>query len=137
MKRRWFAVIGGFFLVVSASIGLFFGLDIRHWPAIAVGVLAWAVVGSLSIVGGLRESVGGVPWYRFVGASDVLLGLWMVGSAGTWYLDATAARATQVSAVAMAGGGLLLVFIGADYVLGGRHLDVSAFESGPIRGSDR
>lgn len=134
MKRRWFAVVGGFFLIVSAGAVVLLGRDALRTPRFLASILTWLLIGGLSVVGGLRRSVAGVEWYRFVGVGDVLLGLWMLGYATTWFLDGTADRATQVSAVAMAGSGSLLVFIGVDYFVGGRHLDVSAIEPGPLFG---
>jgi hypothetical protein len=74
MKRRWFAVIGGFFLVVAALAGALLGSAVLRSPRLAIGIVAWLLVGDLAVVGGLRESAAGVAWYRFVGASDVLWG---------------------------------------------------------------
>lgn len=133
MRRRWFAVIGGFFLDVAALAGALLGSAALRSPRVAVGIATWLLVGGLAVVGGLRESVAGVAWYRFVGASDVLLGLWMVGFAVAWYLEG-AADGALASVAAQALGGLVIALVGVDWFRGGRHFDLSAYESGPILG---
>lgn len=133
MKRRWFALFGGFFLLISGAAVALFGSTVVETPRLAVGIAIWALVGCLDVVGGAFESVAGIAWYRFVGLGDILLGLWLFGFAISWYLGGPTTDAVLVSVGASALGGLTVAAIGVDWFRGGRHVDLSAFESGPIR----
>lgn len=98
-------------------------------------LLVAGVVGCLFVAGcgfavaGLVPSVsaGGrdVPWYVFAGIADVALGVSML-------LNAVQMGGTSgeglFPAVVTGLSGLPLLFIGADYVRGGKHFDVSVFE---------
>lgn len=134
MKRRWFSVFGGLLLAAAAVAAALLGRTVLETPTLAVGIATWSAVGILSVLGGLRESVAGIRWYRFVGSSDVLIGLWMIGYGLMAYLDGSTDRALHLTAVAMAVGGLTLTLIGLEWFRGGRQFDIAAYEPGPIFG---
>ncbi|ELZ33375.1 hypothetical protein C474_04825 [Halogeometricum pallidum JCM 14848] len=99
-------------------------------------LLSTLVVGCLFVAGcgfavaGLvpSVSVGGreVPWYAFAGVADVALGVSMLLNAVQ--MAAGGSGEDLFLAVATGLAGLPLLFIGADYLRGGKYLDVSVFE---------
>ena len=96
--------------------------------ALLVGCLF--VAGCGFAVAGLVPSlsVGGrtLPWYLFAGVADVALGVSMLVNAARMAAEATGEDLFLAVATGLAG--LPLLFIGADYLRGGKHLDVSVFE---------
>jgi hypothetical protein len=134
MKRRWFAVFGALVLAVAAVAAALLGRTVLETPVLAVGLVTWAIVGVLSVLGGLSESVAGIPWYRFVGASDALIGVWMTGYGVTTYVQGPDERVALVTAATMGVGGVTLALIGVAWFRGGRHFDLDAYEPGPILG---
>lgn len=130
MKRRWFAVFGAALLVAAAVVAVLFGRTVLETPLVAVGLGTWVLAGVTSILGGLRESVGGIPWFRFVGSSDVLIGLLILGNGVLTYHGGPTDRVLLVTAV----GGMTLVLIGFGWFCGGGPFDLAAYEPGPIFG---
>ncbi|SFR60725.1 hypothetical protein SAMN04487947_2758 [Halogeometricum rufum] len=141
-RRRWlYPVVGRAsgvnrraLLLVPAAVFLpgsvaFAVLSPPHTILTAVLLGCFFVAGFGFAVAGLRASVpvGGrdVPWYAFAGVADVALGVGMVLNAtrmlGGGAEDAFLSAVTAVS-------GLPLLFVGVDYLRGGRHFDLTAFE---------
>lgn len=130
VKRRWFAVMGAVVLLLVTALVATFGVTVATYPAVVLMVAA----SLLSVLGGLDPVPDVVPWYRFVGAGELLFGavflvLWVGPAVG-------GGRSTTDLAMAAVGvaNALVFGFIGVDWLRGGRHFDVEAFEPGPILG---
>jgi len=120
MSRRYQvqAVVGAALLALVGALLAFAGTPASAAVAFQIGLLAFA--GAAMVCTGLanpvRERVGAG---RLTGVADIALGISVpLGSlpsktGGDWFLFGLTAL-----------GGLTLVFIGLDYLRGGRYLDV-------------
>jgi hypothetical protein len=129
MKRRWFAVLGAFFLVGESAVLIAFG-----FPPLNVGIalpfVTFVFVGILLVLGGLSAEIGNVEWYQFIGVANILMGIWFgVGFPLMTFRDMTAGVVLAVAGVI---GGLSMVFIGASWIRGSRDFKVAKYEPGPI-----
>lgn len=129
MKRQWFAALGGFIAASWVAVLVAFGERVPFDPQFGVVgalVLSAAV---LLVLAGTTDALGGIEWNQFAGAADVLLGLALIVQ---FLLTATLEDATSAGLLADAAaalGGLVLLFIGADWIRGGKHFDLAAYES--------
>lgn len=129
MKRQWFAALGGFIAASWVAVLVAFGERVLFDPQFGVVgalVLSAAV---LLVLAGTTDALGGIEWNQFAGAADVLLGLALIVQ---FLLAATLEDATSAGLLADAAaalGGLVLLFIGADWIRGGKHFDLAAYES--------
>lgn len=132
MKRRWFAVMGGLLVVGFLVLVGVLGRIVATSPA----ALLLVVGGLLFVIGGFDPIPDRVPWYRFIGVGELLVGAVFVLSLVTPVLEG--GRASQDLFLALIGvaNGLFLGFIGLDWYRGGNHYDLSRFEPGPIFGAD-
>lgn len=128
MGRRIIAGLGlAVLLAVVLSLFAFGGDGLDRSALLMIGVLSLAAV--LLVVGGLVETVPfgsvTVQWYHSVGAGIVLVGL-----ANLVFGAQRAVESGGLSAevVVSAAGGLLIVFIGVDFLRGGVHHDLSKLE---------
>lgn len=123
--RRLFLVPALLFLPGSV---LFVVVAPPHAPLVAGVVGCLFVAGCGFAVAGLvpSASVGGrdVPWYVFAGTADVALGISMLLNAA----QMAGGGEDLFPAVVTGLSGLPLLLIGADYVRGGNHFDLSVFE---------
>lgn len=126
-RRRLFLVPALLFLPGSL---LFVAVAPPHTLLFSLVVGCLFVAGCGFSVAGLvpSVSVGGraLPWYLFVGVAEVALGVSMLVNAARMAAGATGEDLFLAVATGLAGVPLLL--IGADYLRGGKHLDVSVFE---------
>jgi hypothetical protein len=67
MKRRWFAVLGAFLLVVNGALLVTFGFPTLDAEA-ALSLVAWLFVGVLFVLGGSSVQIGTIEWHQLVGA---------------------------------------------------------------------
>ncbi|MFB6105522.1 MAG: hypothetical protein ABEJ70_00980 [Halobacteriaceae archaeon] len=131
MNRPGIALLGAVLLVASAAVAAAF------WPpgdARALANLGLLVVaGALFVVGGARHTVtvGGrrLPWYVFVGAGHLVFGAGLVAAQAP-ALGESATTVERIGALAAVVGGLVLAFIGVDYLRGGRHFAVADGDDG-------
>ena len=129
MKRQWFAALGGFIAASWVAVLVAFGERVLFDPQFGVVgalVLSAAV---LLVLAGTTDALGGIEWNQFAGAADVLLGLALIVQ---FLLAATLEDATSAGLLADAAaalGCLVLLFIGADWIRGGKHFDLAAYES--------
>ena len=134
MKRQWFAVLGGFIAVSLVASLAAFGERVLFDPQFAVVGALFLSSAVLLLLAGTTDAIGGIEWNQFAGAADVLLGLALIVQ---FLLTATLDGATSASLLADAAaalGGLVLLFIGADWIRGGKHFDLAAYDSGPLFG---
>lgn len=130
VKRRWFAVMGAVLPLLIAVMLFRLGPPATVDPTFVLLGLA----SILLVFGGVNPAPDAVPWYRFVGLAFLLLG---AVSAGYWIEPAArGGRTTADLAFALVGlaTALVFAFIGIDWFRGGRHLDLSRIEHGPILG---
>ncbi|SFG53973.1 hypothetical protein SAMN04488063_2351 [Halopelagius inordinatus] len=127
MNRRLFLVPG---VVVLFGLALFvaaFGPPAA--PSGVAAVSCFAAAGVAFLLSGLRESIrvgsSSVPWYVLAGVGDVALALGLLVNG---VVMVTHGGGTLVTALPVAGSALFLLFVGADYIRGGVHFDVSVFE---------
>lgn len=138
MKRRWFTVLGAFEAALPMAIFLAFGLPPLTDSATIFLLTGMLLSGLLLIVGGLDRQIGRIEWFQFVGAGNVIwAGSFMLSQlipivAGTSTYDSSAQPVFALLVVVGAGS---MLFIGADWMRGGHHFDLSTFERGPIFGS--
>ena len=132
MKRRWFAVLGAFLLltwtVFSFAVGLSF--DAR----LLLNDVPYFLAGALLVVAGTTGGAAGVEWFQFAGLGFVCLGLSMASELLLTLTQSGATTGMLVSAAVSGLIGLVLAFMGFDWIRGGKHFDLTAFESGPIFG---
>ncbi|RDI72351.1 hypothetical protein [Halopelagius longus] len=125
MKRRLFLLPAVLLLGIASSIVAFGPPTDPLFVALGA---CFAVSGGAFLVAGLRESVAVgsavVPWYVFAGVGDIALGVGMLTN-GAILVDG---GGTAFAGVIIALTGPFLAFIGVDYLRGGVHFDVSAFE---------
>jgi peptidoglycan/LPS O-acetylase OafA/YrhL len=137
MKRRWFLVLG--LSIIAASLGMLFAFSVNPLenPATAATSTVLVLGGVLMAIGGAGAQPQGT-WYQFVGAGNALIGIGMAASYLLPMMNGTSPYGDTVGVLlaicAMAGGGSL-VFMGFDWIRGGRHFDLSTFERGPILGA--
>jgi hypothetical protein len=128
MKRSYFAVLGLGLLAAVVAMAIAFGTEgLDGGTLVAMAVLLLAA--DLLVLGGLVEEIPVdsvvVRWFHLLGAGIVLLGLAnVVFGAGR----VAGAEGLTVGAAAVAVGGLALVFVGADFLRGGVHYDLSRLE---------
>lgn len=126
LRRALFLPLAALFLAGAVLYAAFGSLHTLLGVAL-VGCLL--VSGCLFAVAGARSSVsvGGreIRWYVFAGVADVAVGVAMLLNAARMF-DGGGEGAFL--AVATGLSGVLLLFIGVDYLRGGRHLDVTVFE---------
>ncbi|RJT06204.1 hypothetical protein [Halococcus sp. IIIV-5B] len=138
MKRRWFVLVGLLVIALQSAILVAFGFPSPADPATALLLGGMTLAGCSFVLGGFDRRLGGVEWYQFVGVGNVLVGVSLaLGQlipvlTGTTAYDSSTLVALVVFAVV---GGGSIVFIGADWVRGGHHFDLSVFEPGPILAS--
>jgi hypothetical protein len=128
MRRIWFAVMGATFAVVGVGFAAAFGLEGVAEPPTAVALALWFSASVLYLLGGFGTSLGGVEWYQFVGLGNVCLGLQLLVQLPFTLAGGTPETEVLVPAIASGLGGLSLLFIGLDWLRGGRHFDLSAFD---------
>lgn len=134
MKRRWFTVLGVFFLVGEGAVFAIFGFPALT-IATAVSLVLPMVVGVLFVLGGLSVQIGTIRWYQFVGTGDIILGIWFgIDFSLTTLHDASLGDGAIVFAVIGIVGGLNFVFIGIDWIRGGHYLNTSQYEKGSLFG---
>lgn len=130
MKRRWFAVMGGLLLVGILALVWVLGPVVLTTPA----ALLLVVSAGLFILGGFDPLPAQVPWYRFIGVGELLVGaVFVVGLVAPALEGGRTARDLFLALVGVANG-LFLGFIGLDWFRGGNHYDLSRFDPGPIFG---
>ncbi|WP_323191433.1 hypothetical protein [Halostella sp. PRR32] len=133
MKRRWLTVLGCLIVAGWTAVFLAFGSFQSPDPLFLVGTVPFLLAGVLFVLAGTTESLGGIEWYQLSGLGDVLIGLSM-SAQFLWTATRSGSVPGDVLVVdaIMAVGGLSLVFIGIDWIRGGKHFDLSTYESGPI-----
>ena len=121
-----FVVLGGLFLVGSVLFTLVFGItDVL----LLLQVLLMGVTGILFVVGGVGYDLGSIEWYQLVGVGDVLLGL-SLGIPFFTALEGSGSLGGDVLFIGAAAiGGLSLAYMGIDWIRGGKHFDLSQFDS--------
>jgi hypothetical protein len=128
MDRRVFLVPSAAFLLGVALLLALVGPP--HTFSGAVLTTCFLLAGLCLGAGALRESVTvagrDVPWYAFVGAGDVALAAGMAVNAAR--IGVEGGSDDLFLAVVAGAGAVPLFFIGVDYLRGGRHFDLSAFE---------
>lgn len=131
MKRRWFAAIGGVFLLPVVV------LLVRSDPPdrLDLPLVLLAVASALLVLGGLDPVPDAVPWHRFVGLGVVLFGVALLAMWAGPAVDGSGSNTDVLMALTGVAAGLVFGFIGVDWFLGGRHYDLSRVEPGPILGS--
>ncbi|EMA38344.1 hypothetical protein [Halococcus hamelinensis] len=138
MKRRWFVLVGGLVIALPSAIVVAFGFPSPAEPATALLLGGMILAGVLFVLGGLDRRFGGVEWYQFVGVGNVLVGVSLALGQLIPVLNGTTAYDGSVLPAlvlfTLVGGGSI-VFIGADWIRGGHHFDLSVFESGPLLSS--
>jgi len=128
VTRRLYLVVGVFLLLSPLVLVAVFGLP----GPLLFARIGLATAGGLAfVVGALRSRVrvGGrtVPGYALVGFGDVLVGLsFVLGAAAAVRRAGPAGELFGQAVPAL--GGLVLMYIGYDFIRGGRHFDVSQFE---------
>jgi hypothetical protein len=140
MKRRWFLIVGIFLVVGQIAVLVAFGVPPLSESSATATVGITALAGVLFAFGGTSRQFWSVEWYQFVGVAQMLIGLSFMVSMLLPILTGTSAYESDVQpllAVAAAGGGMSIMFIGFDWIRGGRHFDLSSYESGPIFTSAR
>ncbi|WP_276300093.1 hypothetical protein [Halorussus lipolyticus] len=137
MRRIWFAVMGGTFLLVGVGFAGAFGLEGTTDPATAIALVLWFSAALLYVLGGLGKSIGGLAWFQFVGLGNVCLGLQLLTQIPVALADGIPGTEALVVTIATGLGGLSLSFIGLDWFRGGRHFDLSAFDDGPSAGPEQ
>lgn len=140
MKRRWFLILGIILVVSQTAILAAFGIPpvFESGPAATVVIIAFA--GIFFMLGGSGRQFWGVEWHQFMGAGQILIGLSLATSILLPILNGTSAYESGIRpflAVAAAIGGALVMFMGFDWIRGGRHFDLSTFEPRPILASER
>lgn len=135
MKRRWFMIFGVFATALPLVILLAFGFPSAAEPATTLLLGGMILAGIMFVLGGLDLQFGQIEWYQFVGAGNVLCGISFGLSQLIPILIGTSAydSSTQLFlALCVVVGGTSMVFIGADWIRGGHHFDLSVFKPGPI-----
>lgn len=134
MKRRWFAVLGVFLFVSHGAVLVAFGFPAPVTETV-LSLLPWMFAGVLFVLGGLSVQIETIEWHQFVGAANVFMGIGFgVNFSLTTLRDASLGNGGVIFAVAGIAGGLSMVFIGMDWIRGGRHFEISRYETGPILG---
>lgn len=130
MKRRWFAVMGGAFLLPVAA------LLVRSGPPgrLDLPLVLLAVASVLLALGGLDPLPDAVPWYRFVGLGEVVFGVALLAMWVGPAVGGSGSNTDVLMALTGVAAALIFGFIGVDWFLGGRHYDLSKMEPGPIFG---
>ena len=135
MKRRWFVLLGVFVTALPVAMLLAFGLPPLTDSTTIILLSGMLLSGLLFVLGGLDRQFGDIEWYQFVGAGDVIwAGSFMLSQLypiliGTSTYDSSAQPIFALLVVVGAGS---MLFIGADWMRGGHHFDLSTFERGPI-----
>ncbi len=128
--RRFFLALGALLLVAELAFAVAFGVSpLTNLPT-ALQFVFFTFASLCFIIGGLADSLGGVEWYRFVGAGEIVWGLYVVL---TGYLSILGAvgftgggSGGTLPAVVYLLSGLLFAFIGFDWFRGGRYFNLSA-----------
>jgi hypothetical protein len=132
MKRRWFAVLGAFILLVWSLVSFTAGLTFD--ATLLLNDVPHLLAGVLLVAAGTTDTAGGVEWYQFAGLGFVCLGLTMASGLLLALLRASVTTGLLASNAVGAVIGLVLAYTGFDWIRGGKHFDLAAFESGPIFG---
>jgi hypothetical protein len=128
MNRRWFLVLGLFIIGSQLLVHVAFGVLVPSALSVLVPTIVTVLAGVLFVVGGLGAGVRTIEWYQIVGGANILLGGSFCLGILIPVLNSTSAYGNTVQpimAVAAACGGTSLMFIGLDWIRGGRHLDLS------------
>jgi hypothetical protein len=129
MKRHWFLVLGLFLFGSQLFVHTAFGVPSSADLGTLVSIIATALAGVLFVFGGLGISVRTLEWYQIVGGANILLGASFCLEIVVPVLNSTSASGSTVQpfmAVAAVCGGGSLMFIGLDWLRGGRHFDLSS-----------
>ena len=126
VRAMRFVVLGGLFLVGSVLFTLVFGIADS---LLLLQVLMMGATGVLFVVGGIGYDLGSVEWYQLVGVGDVLLGLSLDISFLTALEGSGSLGGDFLFIGAAAIGGLSLAYMGIDWICGGKHFDLSQFDS--------
>lgn len=140
MRRHWLSVVGVFATALPLLIILTFGFPSAAEPATVLLLGGMILAGLMLVLGGLRHQIGKVKWFQFVGASIILWAVSYTLSLLAPVLNGTSPYDSGIQPflvlLALAGGASM-VFIGADWIRGGHHFDLSLIESGPSLASDK
>ena len=92
-------------------------------------VVMLSSAGILLLLGGIGYEFGSIKWYQLIGAGDILLGLSLcVQFLGT-FTNSVPSNEDLLFMGMAAIGGLSLAYIGVDWIRGGKHFDLSQFDS--------
>ena len=127
MVQAWrFTILGSALLIGGLLLTVVFG---GGDSTLSVQVIMMSSAGVLFLFGGLGYELGSIEWYQLVGAGNVLLGL----SFSLQFVAAVMGPGSVSNELLFIGaaaiGGLSLAYIGVDWIRGGKHFDLSQFDS--------
>jgi peptidoglycan/LPS O-acetylase OafA/YrhL len=127
MRKGHFALLGfGLLATVVAMFAAFGASGLGGLTLAAVTALLFAA--DLLIIGGFATELSfdslTVKWFHFIGAGVVLLGMANLVFGTERLLQSGVSAAVVTLAVA----GLVIVFVGIDFLRGGVHYDLSTIE---------